>query len=193
MTSIGIYSKTASIIPMYGISELPQAFARLSAVFGGMYILRRFPTLFQLENSQIKSIVDNEKQELKANYFVCNINYIHQLYNQNNMKWMSRCICISDKSILSYSTTTTTTNDNNNNDNNDNNEQMNQIMIVIPPETINNNKHPIQILQFDSTMQVASKGKCKQIKTLYYYKCILLTKFNVSCYPFNDRIIKQKS
>lgn len=32
------YSKSPYLYPLYGLGELPQAFARLSAVYGGKYI-----------------------------------------------------------------------------------------------------------------------------------------------------------
>mmetsp|Transcript_36963 Transcript_36963/g.96835 ORF Transcript_36963/g.96835 Transcript_36963/m.96835 type:complete len:674 (-) Transcript_36963:2727-4748(-) len=40
-SSIGQYGKTPFIYPMYGTGEVPQAFCRLCAVFGGTYMLRQ--------------------------------------------------------------------------------------------------------------------------------------------------------
>ena len=40
LASIGRYGPGALLFPLYGTSELCQAFARLSAVYGGIYILR---------------------------------------------------------------------------------------------------------------------------------------------------------
>ena len=37
---LGRYGETASMYPIYGSSELAQAFCRLCAVFGGVYVLR---------------------------------------------------------------------------------------------------------------------------------------------------------
>ena len=39
--SIGVYGKTPFIYPLYGTAEITQAFCRLSAVFGGIYVLRQ--------------------------------------------------------------------------------------------------------------------------------------------------------
>lgn len=40
VTSIGRFAGTAFLTPLYGISELAQSFCRLSAVYGGIYVLR---------------------------------------------------------------------------------------------------------------------------------------------------------
>ena len=38
-SSLGVYGATPFLSPLYGTGELPQAFCRLSAVFGGVFIL----------------------------------------------------------------------------------------------------------------------------------------------------------
>lgn len=38
--SLGVYGATSFLYPVYGAGELPQAFCRLSAVYGGVYVLR---------------------------------------------------------------------------------------------------------------------------------------------------------
>ena len=37
--SLARYGKSPYLYPMYGVGELPQGFARLSAIFGGTYML----------------------------------------------------------------------------------------------------------------------------------------------------------
>lgn len=39
MTSMARYGKSPYIYPLYGLGELPQGFARLSAIYGGTYML----------------------------------------------------------------------------------------------------------------------------------------------------------
>jgi len=48
--SLGRFGKSSFIYPLYGLGELPQAFARLSAIYGGTYIL----------NTSIEEIVYDE-------------------------------------------------------------------------------------------------------------------------------------
>lgn len=38
-TSLARYGKSPYIYPLYGLGEMPQGFARLSAVYGGTYML----------------------------------------------------------------------------------------------------------------------------------------------------------
>ena len=49
-TSLSLYGKSPYIYPLYGLGELPQSFARLSAVYGGTYML----------NKPVKKIVTDE-------------------------------------------------------------------------------------------------------------------------------------
>ncbi|KAJ3188512.1 Rab GDP dissociation inhibitor alpha [Irineochytrium annulatum] len=41
MNSMARYGKSPYIYPMYGLGELPQSFARLSAIYGGTYMLKK--------------------------------------------------------------------------------------------------------------------------------------------------------
>lgn len=41
MNSMARYGKSPYIYPMYGLGELPQGFARLSAIYGGTYMLNK--------------------------------------------------------------------------------------------------------------------------------------------------------
>lgn len=41
LSSLGRYGNTPFLFPMYGCGEIPQCFCRLSAVFGGIYCLKR--------------------------------------------------------------------------------------------------------------------------------------------------------
>lgn len=70
LQSIGKYSNSPYLWPMYGVGEIPQGFCRLSAVFGGLYMLRKdinHITLVDSETSTFKncsSIIDNEGKEI---------------------------------------------------------------------------------------------------------------------------------
>eukprot|EP00041_Stephanoeca_diplocostata_P016854 m.334442 g.334442 ORF g.334442 m.334442 type:complete len:787 (-) comp20506_c0_seq3:255-2615(-) len=51
-SSLGQYGKTPFINPMYGSAEIPQAFCRLSAVFGGVYMLRQKVASFVVADAE---------------------------------------------------------------------------------------------------------------------------------------------
>jgi Rab GDP dissociation inhibitor len=41
VSSMARYGKSPYIYPLYGLGELPQGFARLSAIYGGTYMLQK--------------------------------------------------------------------------------------------------------------------------------------------------------
>lgn len=59
--SVSCHGKSPYIYPSFGLGELPQAFARLSAVHGGTYMLNQtFSQLFYNEQGQISGLQLNE-------------------------------------------------------------------------------------------------------------------------------------
>ncbi|KAI9025025.1 GDP dissociation inhibitor [Phycomyces nitens] len=74
--SVVRYGKSPYIYPLYGLGDLPQAFARLSAVYGGTYML----------NKDISEIVYNESgavvgvrsggEEVKTKQVICDPSYV---------------------------------------------------------------------------------------------------------------------
>lgn len=67
LQSLGRYGNTPFLFPMYGCGEIPQCFCRLSAVFGGIYCLKRPITEIHLNHSldQFHAIKCND-QLIKA-------------------------------------------------------------------------------------------------------------------------------
>lgn len=67
LQSLGRYGNTPFLFPMYGCGEIPQCFCRLSAVFGGIYCLKRPITEIHLNPSldQFDAIKCND-QLIKA-------------------------------------------------------------------------------------------------------------------------------
>ena len=78
LTSLGRFkSNTPYLISLYGASELVQAYCRMSAVYGGVYILRRHPKelIFTKDGEKKDSfhgIVCSEGQTLTGKYFIGN-------------------------------------------------------------------------------------------------------------------------
>jgi len=51
------YGNSPYIYPMYGLGDMPQAFARLSAIYGGTYMLnRKFEGLVFDENGHVSGV-----------------------------------------------------------------------------------------------------------------------------------------
>lgn len=71
LQSLGRYGNSPFLFPMYGCGEIPQCFCRLSAVFGGIYCLKRPITEIHLNESldEFQAIKCNE-QTIKAKSIV---------------------------------------------------------------------------------------------------------------------------
>lgn len=71
LQSLGRYGNSPFLFPMYGCGEIPQCFCRLSAVFGGIYCLKRPITEIQLNETldEFHAIKCNE-QTIKAKSIV---------------------------------------------------------------------------------------------------------------------------
>eukprot|EP00516_Mucochytrium_quahogii_P004595 CAMPEP_0203762076 /NCGR_PEP_ID=MMETSP0098-20131031/15033_1 /ASSEMBLY_ACC=CAM_ASM_000208 /TAXON_ID=96639 /ORGANISM=" , Strain NY0313808BC1" /LENGTH=640 /DNA_ID=CAMNT_0050656337 /DNA_START=1057 /DNA_END=2979 /DNA_ORIENTATION=- len=57
LAGLGRFGKTAFLCPMYGTSELTQAFCRLSSVYGTYFILRHRLQSLQVEDNKVRKLV----------------------------------------------------------------------------------------------------------------------------------------
>ena len=99
--SIGIYGNTPFLIPMYGYSELCQAFCRMCAVWGGIYMLRRGVSEVHIdpllsmplnnnatecaESGACMSIRDSSGKTIKCKHFITNASYWPQAPKQSTI------------------------------------------------------------------------------------------------------------
>lgn len=56
VNSMARYGKSPYIYPLYGLGELPQGFARLSAIYGGTYMLNTSIDEFEYEGGKVSGI-----------------------------------------------------------------------------------------------------------------------------------------
>ena len=100
IASVGRYGDTPFLWTMAGCGELPQAFCRLSAVFGATYCLEASPTELHSENGQFKL---NFKGSEKTSDFIVgsisNIPSISQLVIPSSLKKSSHVACVTTKSL----------------------------------------------------------------------------------------------
>ena len=97
MNSLARYGKSPYIYPLYGLGELPQGFARLSAIYGGTYMLdtpmmgARFT-----ENGAVSGIVTHDGVA-KCKAVIASPNYFPEYVKQT--KRVVRAICLLNHSI----------------------------------------------------------------------------------------------
>ncbi|KAN0055864.1 hypothetical protein ACTA71_011751 [Dictyostelium dimigraforme] len=90
--SLARYSKSPYIYPLYGLGELPQAFARLSAIYGGTYMLNKpiENIVFDEEKKIIK--VTSENETVTCDKIVCDPSYFPNKVQKKGK--IIRSICI---------------------------------------------------------------------------------------------------
>ena len=106
LKSLGRYGKSPFIWPLYGVGELPQAFCRMSAVFGSLYCLLKKATHFQIDDNKCHKVV-LEDQTIECEFVVANRSYIPKKFviSDQTMQ-VSKAILITNASILPSDTET---------------------------------------------------------------------------------------
>ncbi|XP_059647993.1 guanosine nucleotide diphosphate dissociation inhibitor At5g09550 [Cornus florida] len=80
------------IYPMYGLGELPQAFARLSAVYGGTYMLNKPDCKVEFDADGKAFGVSSEGETAKCKKVVCDPSYLSNKVQKVGK--VARAICI---------------------------------------------------------------------------------------------------
>ncbi|XP_067948615.1 rab proteins geranylgeranyltransferase component A 2-like [Watersipora subatra] len=99
INSLGRYGPTPFLWPLYG-GEINQAFCRMSAVFGGVYILER--TVSQLlvnKKNRVSHVVCNEGSKITCKWLICNPGYLPKGVDESDAKFLSRAIIIACGSL----------------------------------------------------------------------------------------------
>ncbi|XP_066918385.1 rab proteins geranylgeranyltransferase component A 1-like [Clytia hemisphaerica] len=101
LKSLGRYGKSPFIWPLYGVGELPQAFCRMSAVFGALYCLGKSPVELKIEENKCTHVV-LENQTIKCAHVVMNRSFLPQSYLNPSVSRnkVSKAILITNGSIL---------------------------------------------------------------------------------------------
>ncbi|KAL1506326.1 hypothetical protein ABEB36_005713 [Hypothenemus hampei] len=95
--SLARYGKSPYLYPMYGLGELPQGFARLSAIYGGTYMLDKpIDEIIFGEGGRVTGVRSgNEIAKCKQVY--CDPTYVRDRVRKKGQ--VIRCICLLDHPI----------------------------------------------------------------------------------------------
>ncbi|KAG9325827.1 hypothetical protein KVV02_005751 [Mortierella alpina] len=113
LQSLGRYGNSAYLCPLYGVgSELAQAFCRVSAVYGGIYMLQHGLEKHNVdqEANQWRSLVDHNGQTLQAGQLICTREYLSKDMDAYlearilNRSYVSHCILVTDRSAFGDTT-----------------------------------------------------------------------------------------
>jgi Rab GDP dissociation inhibitor len=134
--SLARYSKSPYIYPLYGLGELPQAFARLSAIHGGTYMLNKPIEEIVMEGGKVVG-VKSEGEVARCKFVIGDPSYFPSKVRQ--VGHVVRTICFLEHPIP-----------------NTNNSESCQI--IIPQKQVNR-KSDIYISCVSSSHNVCAKGK----------------------------------
>lgn len=134
--SLARYGKSPYLYPLYGLGELPQGFARLSAIYGGTYMLDKQIDEIVVENGKVVG-VKSEGEIARCKQLICDPSYAPDRVKKVGQ--VIRVICLLSHPIAN-------TND------------VNSCQIIIPQNQVNR-KHDIYVCMISFAHNVASQGK----------------------------------
>ncbi|KAL8611259.1 Rab GDP dissociation inhibitor alpha [Nucella lapillus] len=94
--SLARYGKSPYLYPLYGLGELPQGFARLSAIYGGTYMLDKPVCDLVIEDGKIAGVSDGE-YTAKCDYLICDPSYAPDRCKKVGQ--VVRAICVLDHPV----------------------------------------------------------------------------------------------
>lgn len=133
--SLARYGKSPYLYPMYGLGELPQGFARLSAIYGGTYMLDKPVDEIVMENGKAVGIKSGD-EIARCKQVYCDPSYVPGKTKKTGQ--IIRCICLMDHPIPNTRDALST-------------------QIIIPQKQVNR-KSDIYVSLVSHTHQVAAKG-----------------------------------
>ncbi|XP_071530697.1 rab GDP dissociation inhibitor alpha [Panulirus ornatus] len=133
--SLARYGKSPYLYPLYGLGELPQGFARLSAIYGGTYMLDKPIDEIVMEDGKVVGVRSgNETAKCKQVY--CDPSYVPDRVEKVGQ--VVRAICLMDHPVTNTKDALST-------------------QIIIPQKQVNRNSD-IYVSLVSYTHQVAAKG-----------------------------------
>jgi len=90
--SLARYGKSPYIYPLYGLGELPQGFARLSAIYGGTYMLNKPVERLVFDDNGVIAGVQSEGEVAKCDIVIGDPSYFPDKVKQTGQ--VVRAICI---------------------------------------------------------------------------------------------------
>lgn len=101
MESVGIYGESPFIYPIYGLGGIPEGFSRMSAIYGGVFMLNKDIDKVLFENGKVCG-VQSGNEICRTKMVIFNPSYAIKTGNSNRVKNLGkiiRAICILDHPI----------------------------------------------------------------------------------------------
>jgi len=134
-TSLMRYEKSPYIYPLYGLGELPQAFARLAAIYGGTYMLNKPADRIVTEDGKFVG-VESGGEIARAKFVIGDPSYFPDLVKKTGQ--VVRIICILNHPIKDT-------------------KEVDSVQIIIPQKQVKR-QSDIYVTMISSSHNVAPKG-----------------------------------
>ncbi|KAM8883114.1 rab GDP dissociation inhibitor beta-like [Synchiropus picturatus] len=134
--SLARYGKSPYLYPLYGLGELPQGFARLSAIYGGTYMLNKPIDEIVMENGKVVG-VKSQGEIARCKQLICDPSYFP--CHTKKVGQVVRVICILNHPIA-------------------NTNNVNSCQIIIPQNQVQR-KHDIYVCMISAAHNVAVANK----------------------------------
>lgn len=134
--SLARYGKSPYLYPLYGLGELPQSFARLSAIYGGTYMLDKPVDEILVDESGKATGIRCGEEKAYCSQLYCDPSYVKDKVEKVGQ--IIRCICLLNHPIPNTKDSLST-------------------QIIIPQKQLRR-KSDIYISLVSYTHQIASKG-----------------------------------
>lgn len=149
VASIGRFTSTAFLVPLYGVSEIAQSFCRLCAVYGGIYVLRAPVDAFLLdqETNKVVGLRSSDGGMLRGKHVIVNGSYVDSFAKKDDgvvslKERRTHGQILRGVFLLTASLRV----------------EMNRLMVVIPPEDAQfKNPFAIQVVQLDGSAYVCPR------------------------------------
>lgn len=136
--SFDMYGSSPYVYPLYGSGELPQAFSRLCAVYGGTYMLQTPVNKVNFNADGVFESIESNGQVARAKFILGDPSYFQERVKRTGK--VVRAICILDHPIPNIGKDT------------------NSCQIIIPQKEVKR-KNDIYILQLSGINKVCPDGK----------------------------------
>lgn len=133
--SLARYGKSPYLYPLYGLGELPQGFARLSAIYGGTYMLDKPVDEIVIENGKVVGVKSGD-EIARCKQVYCDPSYVPERVTKVGQ--VIRCICLLNHPIPNTKESLST-------------------QIIIPQKQVGR-KSDIYVSMVSYTHQVSAKG-----------------------------------
>jgi RAB protein geranylgeranyltransferase component A len=137
VNALGKFGTTAFLCSLYGVSEIPQAFCRMCAVWGGVYILRRSCVQLALDDQGwVRAVIDTTGRITSCSAFVCAHQYLVDAQLSLSPWELLTRVSICNAPLLA---------------------SVRRGVMIVPPNTVGNS-HAVHVVQLDDSVMVSSPG-----------------------------------